>query len=301
MKRLLSILLAVLLLASALPLSAFAETKYTVYVSSTGSGTLSLREGPGKDYDVIGYVYHGDKVTKLKTSGEWSRVQTSKNKKGWIKTKYIDGTTKKLGTGYKYVETGGGSINLRTGPGTDYSSKGSVKNGAKVKVLNTEDNWVKVTVQSSGATGWIMAKYISGSSPAPDPDPEPTPSTQKVYHVTASNLSVRTGPGTGYAETAKIYTNRAFKVLSSSGNWFKIKTLTGSISGWVSKTYAASGATATVTASSLNIRKSASASSAIVKTLYYGAKVTVTAVTGNWAKVTSGGKTGYMSMNYLKF
>ena len=54
---------------------------------------------------------------------------------------------------------------LRKGAGTGYGVKGSVANGAKVKVLNTEDNWARVTVQSSGATGWIMAKYLSDTAP----------------------------------------------------------------------------------------------------------------------------------------
>ena len=54
MKRVITMILAVLLLMSALPMSALAATKYTVYISSTGSGTLNLRSGPGKDYDVKG-------------------------------------------------------------------------------------------------------------------------------------------------------------------------------------------------------------------------------------------------------
>ena len=109
------ILLALALILGAFPMSAMAASRKTVYVSSTGSGTLNLRAGPGKDYDVKGYVHHGDKVSKLKTSGEWSKVKTKSSKVGWIKTKYIDGTTRELGTGYKYVSTSGGSVNLTAG------------------------------------------------------------------------------------------------------------------------------------------------------------------------------------------
>lgn len=307
MKKVLAILMAVLLLAGALPVTAVAATKYTVYISSTGSGSMNLRAGPGKDYDVKGYVYHGDKVSVLDESGIWSKVKTNSGKTGWIKTKYIDGTTRDLGTGYKYVKTSGGAINLRTGAGTGYSSKGSVNNGAKVKVLNTEDNWARVTVQSSGATGWIMAKYLSDSSSGSSSGGSSSSgssssagSTQKVYHVTSSTLNVRTGAGTGYSTKATLYSGRAFKVTGSSGNWFKISTFNG-VTGWVSRTYAAEGATATVTAGSLNMRASAGTSGKIIKSLGYGAKVTVTSVTGNWARITHGGSAGYVSLNYLKF
>ena len=298
MKKIVSILLAVLLMMSALPVTALAATKYTVYISSTGSGTMNLRAGPGKDYDVKGYVHHGDKVTRLDVDGIWSKVKTSSGKTGWIKTMYIDGTTKDLGTGYKYIDADGNSVNVRTGAGTGYAAKGKAYDGAKVKVLNTEGSWARITVQSSGLTGWVMTKYLSDNSSGGSGGGGSTSSTYNVYHVTSSTLNVRSGAGTGYSTKATLYKNRAFKVTGSSGNWYKIQTFSG-VTGWVSKTYSASGATATVTAGSLNMRVKASASAGIVRTLSYGAKVSVSSVTGNWAKVTYGGTTGYVSLNYL--
>lgn len=307
MKKVFAILLVVMLLAT-MSTAAMAEGKYTVYISSTGSGTLTLRAGPSTETGVNGYIHHGDKVTELNTSGIWSFVETASGDVGWIKTKYIDGTTKSLGTGYKYVSTGGGAVNLRAGAGTGYAAKGSVSNGAKVKVLNTEGAWVRVTVQSTGKTGWIMAKYISDSagsgssgSGSGGSEIEYAGSVQKVYHVSSSSLNVRTGPGTGYGTKATLYSGRAFKVTASSGNWFKIQTLKGSVSGWVSKTYSAAGATATVTAKSLNMRTSPSSAGGYIRSIGSGAKVNVTNVTGNWARITYAGKTGYVSMSYLRF
>ena len=303
MKKVFAILLTMALLLGALPMTALAAGRYTVYISSTGSGTLTLRSGPGTDYGVNGYVSHGDKVTELDTRGIWSRVRTANGTTGWIKTKYIDGTTRELGTGYKYVRTDGGSVTLRAGAGSDYASRGSVANGAKVKVLNTEGNWVRVTVQSSGKTGWIPARYISDTSGggSSQSDIEYYGSTQKVYHVSSSTLNVRTGPGTGYSTKATLYTGRAFKAVASSGNWFRIETLSGNVTGWVSKTYSAAGATATVTAGSLNMRATPSSSGAYIRSLSSGTRVSVASVTGNWAKITYGGRTGYVSMSYLRF
>ena len=102
MKKLVALLLAVMLAAAILPGAALADSaRRTVFVSSTGSGTLNLRSGPGKGYEPKGYVYHGDTVTVLNRSGEWSKVKTTSGRIGWIKTKYIDGTTKALGTGIR--------------------------------------------------------------------------------------------------------------------------------------------------------------------------------------------------------
>lgn len=51
--------------------------------------------------------------------------------------------------------------------------------------------------------------------------------------------------------------------------------------------------------STLNIRRSASASSAILGTLRYGASVTVTGSSGSWSAITAGGISGYVMSSYL--
>lgn len=104
MKKLIALMLALMLLVAALPVSAFAEYTAKVYVSRTGKGTLNLRAGPGYLYIVQGYVKHNKKVTVTdETSGDWVKIKVGK-KTGWIKTMYVDGTTKELGNGYKAID-----------------------------------------------------------------------------------------------------------------------------------------------------------------------------------------------------
>ena len=304
MKKILAMIMVLLLVAAALPVSALAASSKTVYISSTGSGSMNVRSGPGKSYSVKGYVHHKDTVDVLDKSGEWSKVRVHDNGvTGWIKTKYIDGTTEDLGSGTKTVKVASGSnLNLRTGPGTGYGIKGTVDNGAAVKVLNTEDDWVKVTVSSTGKTGWIMAKYIGGASSGSSSGSSSTSSASngKVYRVTSSTLNMRKGAGTGFTKIATLSKGDAVKVTGSNGNWFKVITPDGK-SGWVSKSYLTAGAYATVTATTLNMRKGAGTGYAWVGSLNYGATVTVSSVSGNWAYVSVGGKSGYVSLNYLKF
>ena len=168
--------------------------------------------------------------------------------------------------------------------------------------MNTEGDWVKVKVEATSQIGWIMAKFLKGSSGSSGSGSSSSSSSSslsaRVYHVTSSSLNLRTGPGTGYGSKGTLSAGTAFRVTQSSGNWFKIRTFSG-VTGWISQNYAASGATGRVTASSLNMRSQASASSSLVKTLGYGAKVQVSSISGNWAKVTSGNKTGYVSLTYL--
>lgn len=58
--------------------------------------------------------------------------------------------------------------------------------------------------------------------------------------------------------------------------------------------------TGKVTASSLNIRKSADSDSKVVGTLKEGASVTIKESTGSWYKITANGKTGYVYKKYIK-
>ena len=58
--------------------------------------------------------------------------------------------------------------------------------------------------------------------------------------------------------------------------------------------------TGKVTASSLNIRKSADSDSKVVGTLREGASVTIKDTKGSWYKITANGKTGYVYKKYVK-
>ena len=59
------------------------------------------------------------------------------------------------------------------------------------------------------------------------------------------------------------------------------------------------GWTGTVTASSLNMRKSNSTDSKVVQTLRKGTKVEVMSTSGSWYKVKANGKTGYVAKSYI--
>lgn len=302
MKRLLSVLMVLLLCAAMLPAGALAAGgKKTVYISATGSGSLNLRGGPGTDYPSVGFVYHGDKVTPGKTSGEWTRVTVSgSGQTGWIKTKYIDGTTKSLGSGTWKV-TAASSVNLRGGPGTDYGIRGKVQPGARVKVLNTEGDWVRVTVVDSGLTGWIKAGAIGKSGSTSGGSSTGEPSTQKVRRVTSSSVELRHGANSSYTRVATLKKGTALQVLRSVEGWLKVRTRKG-VTGWIESKYTKAGAPATVTASTLNVRKSPSASSGKLAMLLAGDSVNVTSVTSDgWAYIESDFVDGYVSMKYLDF
>ena len=307
-KRLLS-LLAMLLTLALLPLPALADRTYTVYVSSTG-GSLNLRSGPGTNYGVNGYVMHGDTVSVLTSGDEWSEVRVTRTgKTGYIKTKYFDGTTAAQGgassatTATVYVKSGM-NLNLRSGAGTNYSILGYVRSGSKVSVLGYNGDWVNVNVPSLGKSGWIMTKYLNGGPSSGSSGSGSSGGTitlnNSVYRVTGSTVNLRSGAGTGYSVKRVLTQGTAFRVTGMSGNWYKITTLEGGYTGYISKNFSGTGATAQTTAN-LNMRSGAGTGNSVVQTVPKGRSVTVTSVTGNWAYVTYNGYSGYCSLNYLDF
>ena len=294
MKKLLALMLAIMLLVAALPATAFAAGSKKVYVSSTGKGTLNLRAGPGYGYDVVGYVYHNNRVKTYEQSGEWIKVKRGK-KVGWIKTIYVDGTTKALGEGFK-------AVNYATAVHADASTVsavvGNITTADTVRVYYTENDMASVHVTDSGLSGWIPISAV-GVTVQVVPD-NPPDYSDTVYRTTASVLNLRAGAGTQYGVVAKLKRGTGCTVLDASGNWRKVKTFKGQV-GWVSVNYLTKQATAKVTASVLNVRKGPGTNTAVLGGFKRGTRVTVMYTSGNWAYVTAKKLTGYVSLNYLVF
>jgi uncharacterized protein YgiM (DUF1202 family) len=55
--------------------------------------TLNIREGAGKDYNVVGQVNKGDRVTALSESGSWTQIETETGLTGFVATKYLSSAT----------------------------------------------------------------------------------------------------------------------------------------------------------------------------------------------------------------
>ena len=93
-------------------------------------------------------------------------------------------------------------VNFRTGPGTNYSSKGVIPSGTGITVTDTSNSqWYAVRL-SDGSTGYIYAEYISVSGSNTTEDGE-------VNAKTTADVNFRSGPGTNYNSKAVIGTSRS--------------------------------------------------------------------------------------------
>ncbi|MDO4546806.1 MAG: SH3 domain-containing protein [Clostridia bacterium] len=191
------------------------------------------------------------------------------------------------------------ALNVRSGPGTNYSVSGWVVEGDEIEILKEGSTWTKIRVVRSGKSGYIKNAYIDGSSGGSSQPSQPsTPSTSgsaTAGRVTGNGVNLRKGAGSSYAKVATLSRGTKLMVWTSSGNWAYVSTLSGT-SGWMSKTYIATGYTTTTNAR-VNFRESING--AVIRTLNSGESVTVHSMTGAWSKVTVGNTTGYIYTRYL--
>lgn len=150
-----------------------ASTKGTVTASK-----LNVRSGPGTNYDSIHTLWQGNVVTVIEGSNGWYKIQLSNGKTGWVSGSYLQVSSS--GTPVKDLSTTGtvtaSKLNLRSGPGTNYSITHTLWQGNSVKIIGESNGWYKIQL-SNGNTGWVSSAYIKIGSSVATPAPAPTTPT----------------------------------------------------------------------------------------------------------------------------
>lgn len=141
-------------------------------------------------------------------------------------------------------------LNMRSGPGTNYSVIAVLPQGTEVYIVarSSGSTWYLVKTHG-GPTGWVKRYYVYSEFPytslpyaenmqQPQPMPPSNPSTQPMGVVNTGALNVRIGPGTNYRTIAVVSggTNVLLLGRSSGGSWLKVKIPTGTV-GWVKAYY----------------------------------------------------------------
>jgi len=67
-----------------LPITLFAETRYVSEVRE-----ITLRTGPGAEYKITSMIKSGTPMTVLEQSEDWTRVQLTGDKEGWVLAQFL--------------------------------------------------------------------------------------------------------------------------------------------------------------------------------------------------------------------
>ncbi len=232
MKRKLSLLIVLCLVLSAFASFALADT-VTGYIKTPAyDGSVNIRSQGSAKYPIIGWAKNGAQVEILYQGNYWHKVRLfSSGKVGWVYAKYVqitsyspdpapytpvpvDGGTATVATRYP-----NSTVNLRTGPGTDYAVVGAVGRGTSLSILASQGNWCQVYVPARGITAWISRNYLSMGMNA----------------VATGDVNLRTGPSKDYPRITVIKKGQAVTVLSQGSGWSQVSF--GNYTGYISNKY----------------------------------------------------------------
>ena len=199
---------------------------------------VNFRTGPGINYSSKGVISLGTTVTVTDTSNsQWYAVRLSNGSTGYIFAQYIKITSTPSATATpaptptpapsdpskeqtaKTTEY----VNFRTGPGTNYSSKGVIPSGTAITVTDTSNSqWYAVRL-ADGSTGYIYAQYIKITSATATPAPTEAPADGTVRAKTTADVNLRKGAGTNYGVIRVVGNNTAVTVTEATNTWYKVK------------------------------------------------------------------------------
>ena len=312
-----ALLLSALLLASALPLAAYAEE-----VSAKTTEYVNFRSGPGTNYSSQGTIASGTTITVTDTSNsEWYAVRLSNGSTGYIYAEYISMSTGgSTSNGEERSAKTTEYVNFRSGPGTNYNSKGVIALGTTVTVTDMSNaQWYAVRL-SNGSTGYIFAEYISftgSNTPSATAAPTQAPSNGSEQSAkTTEYVNFRSGPGTNYSSKGVIALGTTVTVTDTSNSeWYAVRLSNGS-TGYIFAQYlklnSSFSATATPAPSGseqsaktteyVNFRSGPGTNYSSKGVIASGTTVTVTDRSNSqWYAVRlSNGSTGYIFAQYLK-
>ena len=167
-KALTALLLAAIMIFSALPLSALADTAYNATATVTASW-LRYRQSPSVNSPSYAQEARGTRVTitKKSTMGWWYYC-TGPSGSGWMYYKYLTNFSNGGGTaatatgakaGAKYVVSNKGKfVNLRSAPATGNNVITQLFDGTTVTMVSYGAIWSKV--KAGSVTGYIMTCKI---------------------------------------------------------------------------------------------------------------------------------------------
>lgn len=154
--------------------------------AEVNASTINVRGQASFKGEVIARLSKGDTVTVLEQinlqkhkadePAQWAKIAYPTNANVWVNTKYIDADTKTVKPK---------KLNLRAGPGENYSVVGLIEHGTPVNEILTKGDWTEIEPPTN-AYAFVAAIYLKQEAPAvaaakitspaeTKPAPAPTP------------------------------------------------------------------------------------------------------------------------------
>lgn len=161
MKRLtrtILILLALSMIVSTMTVGVSAKSEtLTKQVATVDASALRLRSGPSTSSSTLAYAARGEYVIIYGKSGSWYHVSYNLTD-GYMHESYLT-TYNRRNVELGYGSVTGNQVNVRSGPGTSYSSLARANTGDQAYIIGFNNQWYKVIYNSH--IGYIRSDYLS--------------------------------------------------------------------------------------------------------------------------------------------
>lgn len=289
--RLLSLILAMVLLFGAVPMDGFAAEEEILGVAFVDASSLRLRKEASTSSQIVDTAYRGEVVVILSEHDDWYKVSYDLQE-GYMHSDYLDLlATENVELGYGKIT--GSRVNLRSGASTSNGVVAEGTRGDKVYIIGIRSGWYKVIFGEKIC--YIRSDFVE--------------LTEVPYENRASKNEPRfyeNGKSTGVKPSAAALKQEAAAKPTEPEETEPQETQPGTGSSDKTEEPAASSdsdikyGVAFVDATNLRLRSAASTDSKTLDTAKEGGVVVVLSKHGDWYKVIYDLKEGYMHSDYLK-
>lgn len=282
-------------------------TKTTNGTTTTGSSNsnkksaeantdqLRVRNGPGTNFRIIGYLNKGQAVSVTDDNENWVKISAGFGE-GWVAREYLDfknktTTISKEESNNKSIGTGmvTDSLNVRNEPSTTGRVIGKLAKGTSISIYSKRNNWIEIKYANESA--WISADYVQMGTE----NTQTNPVNGTIGTVTASSLSVRSDTSLNSDIIGSITMGQKFTILEEKNNWIKIEYKPGKIgwaAGWyfnkdkATTTQLAKDSKVTILHNGTNIRKDPAVQSNVLQRANEGESFPISSVANDWYEIT---------------
>ena len=301
----------------------------TAVTAATGlyqvTSATYVRTKAGTNYSSKGKIpkYLILKVTNT-SNPLWYKVKLANGVTGYVLasklTKAASGSKSTLISNSMYITTS--DVNVRSGPGTSYSSKTTIDMNLIVNVTSkSNSSWYQIKT-ASGITGYVSSTYLkkvtctvaasstATATPTATAKATATPASTSSNYMTTGKMNVRKSASTSSTLVATVPKYFVVKVTNTSNSkWYKVKISDGTV-GYIlaanlkkttEKVTPVTSPLYTTTAN-VNLRSGAGLSYSAKGSVNENTVLMVTSTKNSeWYKVKlADGTTGYIYSEYLK-
>ena len=151
------------------------------------AANINARGQAGLKGEVVTHLKKGETVTvldqinldkhKANEPAQWAKIALPSSTHVWVKSSYIDAASKTVSPK---------KLNLRAGPGENYSVLGVIERGTAVNEITTKGDWMQIDPPGN-SYAFVAAMYLKQEAPAPrraraTPVPEPPNDGNRAAH-----------------------------------------------------------------------------------------------------------------------